>query len=133
MFTFSAKSLERLSTVNPRLQGVARRALTISKIDFGIPSGGGYRTVEEQQELYNNGKSQLDGINKKSKHQTRNALDVYAYVDGEASWDVNHLTHIAAAFLQAASELGVKLTWGGFWRSFVDGPHFQLEDEDEVF
>ncbi|MBO0346023.1 peptidoglycan-binding protein [Roseibium sp. CAU 1637] len=27
---------------------------------------------------------------------------------------------------QAADELGVPVEWGGDWRSFFDGPHFQL-------
>jgi hypothetical protein len=28
--------------------------------------------------------------------------------------------------MQAAKELGVKITWGGDWK-FVDKPHFQIE------
>jgi len=55
------------------------------------------------------------------------ALDVYAYVDGAASWRPQHLATVAAAMLQAANELGVRLEWGGLWRSFVDMPHFQIK------
>jgi len=127
-FQFSNASANRLQTVDPRLQAIANYALEITKVDFGIPSNGGLRTAEEQNALYHGGKSQLDGYKKKSFHQTGKALDVYAFVNGRASWEKEHLAMIAAAMLQAASELGHKLTWGGLWRNFEDYPHFQLED-----
>ena len=125
---FSSKSLSRLHTVDSSLIAIAEKALSISKIDFGIPEYGGYRTTSEQKELYERGASKCDGIRIKSKHQTKRALDVYAYVDGKASWDEYHLAMVACAMLQAASELGYKLEWGGLWTSFVDMPHFQLGD-----
>ena len=127
-FKFSKTSLERLGGVDVRMQRIAHRALQLSKIDFGIPASGGMRTPEEQNALFKDGASQLDGYNKKSYHQTGKALDVFAYVDGGASWEREHLALIACAMLQAANELGYKLTWGGSWTSFVDFPHFQLED-----
>lgn len=125
-FKFSAASANRLQTVDVRLQAIANYALEISKVDFGIPVSGGIRTAEEQNELYHVGQSQLDGYNKKSFHQTGMALDVYAFVNGRASWGKEHLAMVAAAMLQSASELGYKLEWGGLWRNFEDYPHFQL-------
>ena len=127
-FKFSERSMVRMIGVNPDLVKVAHRALGLSPIDFGIPALGGLRTADEQYKLYQEKASQLDGFQKKSYHQTGNALDVYAYVHGRASWDELHLTTIAAAMLQAASELGVKLEWGGHWRSFKDMPHFQIPE-----
>lgn len=127
MFRFSRTSEARLSTVDERLQAIARRAIQISKVDFGIPEFGGLRTAEEQNVLFSRGRSQLDGYDKKSHHQTGKALDVFAYVDGQASWEREHLAMVACAMLQAANELGHKLTWGGLWSRFVDFPHFQLE------
>lgn len=127
-FKFSRNSIERMNGVDKNLRNVAYRALQISKVDFGIPAYGGRRTAEEQKQLFDDGKSQLDGTNKKSYHQTGKALDVYAYVDGKASWEKEHLAMVAAAMLQAASEMGVKLEWGGLWTSFVDMPHFQIPD-----
>ncbi len=127
MFRFSKTSESRMSDVDPRLIEVARRALEISKIDFGIPQFGGLRTAEEQNQLHKDGASQLDGYDKKSYHQTGKALDVYAYIDGKASWEREHLAMVACAMLQAAAELGVQLEWGGLWSSFVDMPHFQIK------
>lgn len=126
MFQFSQRSLERMQGVDPRLKEIAKHAITISKIDFGIPADGGLRTAERQAELFAAGKSKADGVKNKSRHQSGNALDVYAYVEGKASWEKEHLAMVAAAMLQSASILGYKLEWGGLWKSFVDMPHFQI-------
>ena len=129
MFKLSAKSKERLEGVNPRIIEIVDLALTITHIDFGIPGDGGIRTAERQLELYEKGVSKCDGYNAKSYHQTGRAFDVYAYVDGKASWNRGHLTSVATAILQAASELGYKLEWGGHWRTWQDYPHFQLKKD----
>lgn len=126
MFKFSQKSISRLEGVDIRLKEVAELALTLTPIDFGIPSTGGLRTAEQQNNLYLEGKSRRDGIKRKSLHQLGTALDVYAYVDGKASWQKDHLTIIAGAMLESARRLGYKITWGGWWP--WDMPHFQLED-----
>ena len=115
--------------VDERLVRVAHRAIQISKIDFGIPTDGGIRTAERQHELFEDGKSKADGYHKRSPHQSGRALDFYAYVDGKASWDREHLAMVAAAFLQAASELGIRVRWGGLFRSFSDMPHIELIED----
>lgn len=125
-FKFSRTSLNRLNTTNRDIQRVAMRAIEITVIDFGIPQYGGLRTASEQKYLFDQDKSMCDGYEKKSYHQSGNALDFYAYVDGKASWDTEHLALVASAFLQAASELGIKLEWGGLWKGFRDMPHVQL-------
>lgn len=133
MYSFSEKSRERLSTVDSRLQEVMERALQLSPIDFGIPEYGGLRTAEEQNYLFQTGKSpKTDGYDKKSYHQTGKAVDVYAYVDGKASWDTEHLAMVATAVLQAACKLGYWVEWGGLWKDYGehgDMPHFQIGGE----
>ena len=126
MNKFSKTSLARRSGVDGRLVEISDLAIKICPIDFGIPGDGGIRTPERQQELFNEGLSKCDGFKNKSFHQTGLALDVYAYVDGAASWDTEHLAVVAAAMLQAASQLGYKLEWGGLWP--WDKPHFQLTE-----
>lgn len=125
-YHLSKTSLSRLNGVNHQLIGVIQLAITLTKMDFGIPATGGIRTVEQQQELYRQGKSQCDGILIKSNHQSGNAFDVFAYTNGKASWDFDDLNEVATAILAAASRLGVKLAWGGHWNNFVDKPHFEL-------
>ncbi len=125
-FKLSKRSEQRLKGVNPILVKVVRRALEITKVDFGIPPYGGLRTEAQQNALFNARKSTKDGIYRRSKHQSGNAVDVFAYVDGKASWDTDDLTHVATAMLAAASEMGVALKWGGHWNTFIDMPHFEL-------
>ena len=126
-FVLSTSSSERLAGVNPELIKVVNLALTISKIDFGIPADGGIRTTARQHELFLKSLSRCDGYTKLSNHQSGNAFDVYAYVDGKASWDKYHLTHVATAILSAASQLGVPLVWGGHFHNFLDMPHFEIK------
>ncbi len=127
MHKLSNRSRERLQGVNPKLIEVIELALTISAIDFGIPQHGGLRSAKEQKQLFDKGLSKCDGVNNKSYHQSGNAFDVFAYVDGKASWDRYHLTQVAAATLQAAATLGYAVEWGGHFKGFVDMPHFEIK------
>jgi len=128
VFRLSNRSKRRRSGVDPRLIEISDLAIQITVVDFGHPADGGLRSAERQNDMFHLGLSKCDGYKRLSKHQTGKALDVYAYVDGKASWDTEHLAMVAAAFLQAASMLGHKLEWGGLWTSFQDYPHFQLLD-----
>lgn len=125
-FKLSKTSKERLNGVDKRIIKIIDLALTITKVDFGIPGDGGLRTPERQKELFDKKVSKCDGYNNKSYHQTGKAFDIYAYVNGKASWDRNDLTYVAAAILQAAGMLNYKLEWGGLWKSWQDYPHFEL-------
>lgn len=121
MFVLSEKSRKKLEGVHPKLQMVVERALSLSEVDFGITEG--VRSLERQKELVASKKSQT----MRSYHLTGKAVDVVAYVDGKVSWDWSLYEKIAKAFKQAAKELDVRITWGGDWMSFADGPHFQIE------
>ena len=122
MFKFSKKSLDKFEGVHPSLVKVARRALELSTIDFGISEG--LRTKERQKELVEVGKS----LTMASKHLEGKAIDVVAYVDGKVTWDFEMYEKIAQAFKEAALELDVKILWGGQWKRLRDVPHFQLEE-----
>lgn len=137
MYKLSNNSKENRKNVDPRLIVISDLAIQISSVDFGHPKLSGLRSAEEQNLLYEEGKSNCDGYSKLSSHQSGSALDFYAYVDGKASWKEPHLAMVAAAFLQAGATLGYKIEWGGFWQSkndkTVDGisygwdmPHIQL-------
>ena len=148
MFNLSKKSLDELVGVKPQLVSVVKRAIQLSKVDFGVIEG--VRTLETQKRYVAQGKSQTLA----SKHLTGDAVDLMAYVDGKASWELNLYDDIADAMKQAAIELGVPVTWGAAWtvkditkwkdsmqeasnsyidarraqgkRPFIDGPHFEL-------
>jgi len=127
-FQLSKRSMDRMSGVDKRLQQIAQYAITISRIDFGIPPDGGLRTAERQAELFAKGLSKCDGYNDESTHQKGLALDFFPVVNGVADYSDESLAIVACAFLQAASHLGYKLKWGGHFKSFKDMPHVELED-----
>lgn len=77
----SARSLSHLSGVKSQLQLVVRRALEISKIDFGVIDGP--RTMAEQKALKASGASQT----LRSKHLTGDAVDLLAYIGSRGSWE----------------------------------------------
>jgi len=120
-FQLSEKSLRRLEGVKPDLVKVVKRAIEITPVDFVVVEG--LRTKERQAYLLDAGKSRT----MKSYHLTGHAVDIAPIVDGKVSWDWKYFHVLADAMKQAASELGVKLTWGGSWKTFPDGPHFQIE------
>jgi|TARA_R110000824_G_C15090622_1_gene665308 peptidoglycan L-alanyl-D-glutamate endopeptidase CwlK len=128
MFKFSKNSLLNREGVDQRLIDISNLAIQITNVDFGIPKLGGLRTADNQAALFASNKSKADGVVNKSYHQSGKALDVYAYVDGKASWSKQDLAIVACAMLQAAAELGYKLKWGGLWKSWQDFPHFELQD-----
>jgi len=126
-FYLSDRSLRHMEGVDEILIRVAKRAIQITKIDFGIPESGGLRTAEQQHNLYLKGVSKADGYNNKSYHQSGRALDFYAYADGKATWDEGLMAQVACAFFQAAIELNIRIEWGGLFRSIKDMPHIQLK------
>ena len=123
MFKLSKKSLAKLSEVNPDLQKLVKSAIGLSTIDFGISEG--MRTKERQQLLYDSGKSQTMN----SRHLTGHAVDVYAWKDGAVSWEFEDYETINVAFSQAAKLTNTPYVWGGSWKTFKDGPHFELMRE----
>jgi len=123
MFKLSKKSLAKLEEVHPHIQELVKSAIDLSTIDFGISEG--MRTKERQQILYDTGKSQTMN----SRHLTGHAVDVYAWKDGAVSWEFEDYETINLAFSQATKLTNIPYVWGGSWKSFKDGPHFELKRE----
>lgn len=121
MYKLGERSKLRLKGVHPDLVRVVEHAIGISTIDFTVLEG--LRTPERQKLLRDSGASQT--LN--SRHITGHAVDLGAFVDGEVRWDWPLYHKIAAAMKQAAKELNVAIVWGGDWRTFKDGPHFELD------
>jgi peptidoglycan L-alanyl-D-glutamate endopeptidase CwlK len=119
-FKLSQRSLDRLKGVDDDLVAVVKRAIELTEVDFGVTEG--IRTLDRQRILFNEGKSKT----MKSKHLIGRAVDVVAYVDGKVSWEKEYYHTIATAMKNAATELNVNIKWGGDFKSFFDGPHFEL-------
>ena len=119
-FRFSSRSLRNMEGVHPDLVAVAHRALEITEIDFLVTEG--LRTREKQIELVRAGASQTT----RSRHLTGHAIDIAAWVAGGVRWDWPLYEEISRAFKQAAFELKIPIVWGGDWKIFRDGPHYEL-------
>ena len=153
MFKLSSRSLGKLEGVNPLLVNTVKRAIELTKVDFGVIFG--VRSLETQKKLYESGRSQT----MKSKHLiqpdgTAHAVDLMAYDGSDPSWEIVMYDDIADAMKAAAKETGAKIRWGAAWTvdniaewddsmqeamndyidirrkagrtPFIDGPHFEL-------
>ena len=118
---------ERLQGVHPDLVRVVMLARQYTP--FIVLEG--LRNVERQAKLVQIGASRTMN----SRHITGHAVDLGYWLDdgdgkvenGEIRWDWPLYHQQAAAMKAAAAHLGVKITWGGDWKSFPDGPHFELD------
>lgn len=152
-FKLSSRSLSKLEGVHPDLVSTVKRAIELTKVDFGVTCG--VRTVAEQKALVARGASQT--MNSKHLPQSSgfsHAVDLIAYVGPRISWELNLYDDIADAMSEAANEVGCDMKWGAAWsvgniaayvgtmedamneyidlrrsqgrRPFIDGPHFEL-------
>ncbi|UNK22395.1 M15 family metallopeptidase [Yersinia intermedia] len=130
-FRFSQRSDNNLKGVNANLVKVVRRALEITTVDFIVIEG--VRTVARQQQLYDQGRKTEGKIvtwTMKSKHIEGKAVDLLPVT----GWDnLASFKAVSKAMFQAASELGVKITWGADWngngiqeKGETDSPHFEI-------
>jgi peptidoglycan L-alanyl-D-glutamate endopeptidase CwlK len=124
MFTLGHRSKQRLKGVHPDLVKVVERAIQLTTVDFTVLEG--LRTPERQKTLMESGASQT--LN--SRHITGHAVDLGAWVGDEVRWDWPLYHKIAAAMKDAAKQVNVPIEWGGDWRTFKDGPHFQLPKKE---
>lgn len=109
---------------HPELVLIASRALRLSEVDFSVTET--LRSRERQATLFEQGHSRtLNSKHLADEHGLANALDVAAWVDGEISWQWEHYEQIALAFDAAADELGLRVRWGGTFRTLKDGAHFE--------
>jgi len=149
-YTFGKRSSNNLVTCHQDIQLILKEV--IKYYDFSVISG--IRTTEEQHALFKDGKSKLDGINKKSKHQGRLnddgdivsfAVDIMPYKKGSNAFSGNEkdlarfyfIMGLVKATAMRLLEEGVithgirfGLDWDGDDiyddQNFDDLPHFEL-------
>jgi peptidoglycan L-alanyl-D-glutamate endopeptidase CwlK len=120
-YQLGQRSRERLQGVHHDLVRVVERAIELTSVDFTVLEG--LRTTDRQKTLVAAGASKTMN----SRHITGHAVDLGAYVDGQVDWSWPLYERIAATMKLAAKELNVMIVWGGDWRTFKDGPHFELD------
>lgn len=141
MAKFGTKSLQKLSECEEFLQILAKEV--IKYIDFTIYEG--HRPVELQQKYFKEGKSKIDGINKKGKHNyfPSKAFDCWTYPinwkDLKSQEKLYEIMLDCERRLKAEGKLpkNKRLRWGGDWNmtgkpdptlKFKDYPHFEVVD-----
>lgn len=145
-YSFGNGSSQKLNTCHQDLIKIHRLAISRSRIDYGISEG--HRSLERQKLLFDQGRSKIDGINKKGKHNFEPSLatDIYIYhpvleIRQKLAYDLGSLCYIAGLIMCCTAELLEKgeithtIRWGGNWnkdgvilqdQSFDDLPHFEL-------
>jgi len=103
--------------------GLLSTYAAIKDIYFIHPRDGYSRTPEEQNALFNAGKSKCDGYKKVSMHQLDRARDI-AIIDDKGNVVNNYGDHPNYAVLGKFWE-DIGGTYGGFWKKFRDIFHFE--------
>lgn len=122
------KAEKKLQGLHPTLAAKARQLITLAfKEGINIIITQGYRSTEEQDALYAQGRTKPGKIvtQVKGGHSYHNyglAFD-FAVLDanGKINWNVDKRWKRVGAL---GKSLG--LEWGGDWTKFKDYPHFQL-------
>lgn len=144
MYKFSEQSLNRLNTCHQDIIEICKEL--IQMYDFSVLEG--HRTLKEQQEHYKAGRSKIDGVNQKSKHQSypSMAIDIMPYAEGTNAFSGKELDerrfYMMMGMVKAISEILYKegkithrvrfgLDWDGddtfTDQTFHDMPHFELK------
>lgn len=119
--SLNSRSMSRLNGVHPDLVKVVTRVAAVSPIAFQVSEG--LRSPERQAEMVKTKKSQT--LN--SRHLTGHAVDlVVLNADTSANWDLRNYAALNAEIQAEAKSLGIPITWGGSWKTLVDGPHWEL-------
>lgn len=113
------RSIDKMQGIKLDLIRVIEKAS--DKTSFIVTEG--LRSVERQKMLVQAGKSKTMN----SYHITGDAVDLAVMVDGKISWDFKEYKKLADVIKEVAKDEGVEIEWGGDWKSFKDGPHFQLK------
>lgn len=146
MYSFGKNSQLRLSTCHEDIVKICNEVIKV--FDFSVLEA--LRTDQQQMIYFSEGKSKLDGVTKKSKHQDNGsgksmAIDIMPYARGTNAFsgkekDLRRFYFLAGLMKMAAVELKKEgkithdIRWGGDWnsnnlfddQSFDDLPHFEL-------
>ncbi|CUJ00055.1 M15 family metallopeptidase [Achromobacter aegrifaciens] len=128
-FQLSQRSLTRLVGVHPDLVAVVKMAIERTAVDFTVVEG--VRTLAQQREYVARGSSKtMNSFHLPQADGLGHAVDLAPLVSGSIPWsDWQAFADLAAVVKACAAELGVPVEWGGDWKSFKDGPHFQIPRE----
>lgn len=117
--------------LHPRLQSkIKELILKSTKAGLLIGIGECVRTVEEQDALYAQGRTEPGNIVTNAKGSTYSSMHQWGIAFDFYRNDGQGLYNDSDAFFRQVGKIGksIGLEWGGDWTSPVDKPHFQLPD-----
>lgn len=122
----TARDRQRLKGVHPDLVRVIERTASHPDCpEFMVLEG--VRSVARQRTLVAKGASKtMNSRHIPAKNGYGHAVDIAPMIGGKVSWDWPLYHKLAPFVKRAARQEGVPIEWGGDWRSFKDGPHWQL-------
>jgi peptidoglycan L-alanyl-D-glutamate endopeptidase CwlK len=123
MPNFSKRSIEKLSTCHEDLREIMLEA--IKETDFAVICG--HRGKADQELACAQGNSQTPWPRSKHNKKPSLAVDIVPF---PVDWDdTGRFKDLAKVIMRIAEEKGIKIKWGGDWRTFIDMPHFELVEE----
>jgi len=123
------RSEKNLKGVHPHLIRIVRECEVVRagtrRPEFTITEG--VRTISRQRQLVEAGASKtMNSRHIPSANGYAHAVDFAFIIGGKARWDWPLFSALAKDMKEAARILSFSIEWGGDWKSFKDGPHFQL-------
>jgi len=118
---FSKKSKAQLATCHEDLQRLFNEV--IKHHDCTIIEG--HRNQEDQDKYFKLGTTKLKWPHGNHNKTPSMAVDVMPY---PIDWkDMDRVKEFGTFVLVTANILGIKINWGGNWKTFKDYPHYELK------
>ena len=127
---FGSRSKKRLATCDDRLQGLFKEV--VKHFDCSVIQG--HRGKADQNNAFDEGRSKLRYPDGNHNAVPSKAVDVAPY---PIDWSDRDRFHYFSGFvLGIASQMGLKIRWGGDWdrdtqvkdNKFDDLPHFEIRE-----
>ena len=119
---FSQKSKDNLASCHQDLQDVFNEVIRYK--DCSVLCG--HRNRHDQNHLYSVGKSHAQYPQGKHNFMPSEAVDAVPY---PIKWDdANSFYEFAGFVMGVAAKMGIKIKWGGHFKGFFDGPHYEKSE-----
>jgi len=120
VYKFGKTSTKRLATCHNDLQRLFNEV--IKEVDCSIICG--HRDEIAQEKAFADKKSKARWGQSNHNSSPSNAVDVMQY---PIDWnDIERVKEFAQIVNDKANELDIDIKWGGDFKSFFDGPHYEL-------
>ena len=125
MPSFGRQSTTNLITLHPLLRSILDEAILV--YDFSVTCG--YRDRKEQETAYESGNSKAQWPMSNHNSWLSLAVDVAPYykIRPHIRWnEYNEFYYLAGLIMGIARAKGIKIRWGGRFKSIFDPGHFEI-------